>query len=155
MYSTSQVASLFNTARETIRNWAIEFENELSPTANPGEGRQRSFVETDLEVLALVSEMKGQGKLYADIHASLANGSRGMLPADVSAIVPADTPKPNQLAAKVHFLEAQLAAVQESDHRNKAQIELLTRQLEAAQTEIKQLTGENSVLKYRLEVDKD
>ena len=142
MYSASQVAQLFKTARETIRNWAIEFKDELEPNANPGEGRQRSFSDRDLEVIALISEMKGQGKLYADIHAALANGQRGDVPADVSAIVPTDTPRPTQLQARVNFLEAELQTARETDQRNQAQIELLTRQLEAAQQEIKSLNRE-------------
>lgn len=142
MYSASQVATLFKTARETIRNWSIEFRDELEPNANPGENRQRSFSDRDLEVLALVSEMKSQGKLYADIHAALANNERGTIPSDVSAIMPSDAPRPNQLQARVNFLEAQLATVQESDQRGRAQIELLTRQLAEAQQEIKALNRE-------------
>ncbi len=153
MYTASQVAQVFKTARETIRNWAIEFENELSPQANPGGGRQRAFSESDLEIIALISEMKGQGKLYADIHAALANGQRGRVPEEASAIVPADTPRPTQLQARVNFLEAQIAAANESSQRDKAQIELLTRQLEEAQAKVDRLNREIGRLESRIKDD--
>jgi len=153
MYTASQVAQVFKTARETIRNWAIEFENELSPSANPGDKRQRSFTDSDLEIIALISEMKGQGKLYADIHAALVNGQRGHVPDDVSAIVPADTPRPTQLQARVNFLEAQLQAVMESSQRDKAQIDLLTRQLAEAQAKNDRLNREIGRLEGRIEKD--
>jgi DNA-binding transcriptional MerR regulator len=150
MYSATQVAKLFSTVRETIRNWAIEFENELSPTANPGPGRQRAFSDSDLEIIALIASMKREGKLYSDIHAALANNQRGSVP-DRSALVPADTPRPTQLQARVNFLEAQLSAALESSQRDKAQIELLTRQLNEAQAKIDRLNREIG----RLERDMD
>lgn len=150
MYSASQVATLFKTARETIRNWAIEFRDELEPNANPGENRQRAFSDRDLEVIALISEMKGQGKLYSDIHAALANNQRGSLPDDVSALTPIDAPRPSQLQARVHLLEAQLKESLDNNQRDKAQIELLTRQLADAQQEIKLLNREIGRLETRI-----
>lgn len=155
MYTASQVAKLFNTARETIRNWAIEFERELSPSSNPGDGRKRMFSDSDLEIIALIAEMKGEGKLYADIHAALANNQRGQVPDAASAIIPGSTPRPNQLQARINFIEAQLAAALADRQQDRREIELLTRQLSEAQAKIDRLTGENAVLKYRLEDDND
>lgn len=67
----------------TVRNWAIEFAQYLSPTANPGEGKQRTFTVEDLRVIAIIAEYKRNGATYEDIHAALKVGVRGEAP-DIS-----------------------------------------------------------------------
>lgn len=85
-YSAIQTAQLFKVARETIRKWAIEFESHLSPSARPATGGIRRFTDSDLEVFALVSEMKDQGKVFDDIHAALRAGQRGDIPESINAL---------------------------------------------------------------------
>lgn len=138
MYSATQVATIFNTVRETVRNWAIEFENELSPTANPGGGRQRAFTDSDLEIVALISEMKGQGKLYADIHAALANGQRGQVPNINAAIVPVDTSK----ALTIDQLRGDLAATQDELKKVSGQLLEARQQRDAALEKVDKLNRE-------------
>jgi len=90
-YSNRQTAALFGVSLETIRNWAYEFTQYLSPTANPGKGKHRLYSQDDLEVFALADEMKKQGMTYADIHVALQNGQRGyppnLAPDEIQAIV--------------------------------------------------------------------
>ena len=90
-YSNRQTAALFGVSLETIRNWAYEFNEHLSPTANPGKGKHRLYSQDDLEVFALANELKNQGRTYADIHVALQNGQRGyppnLAPDEVQAIV--------------------------------------------------------------------
>lgn len=151
MYTVSQVAQLFNIARETVRGWAVEFESELEPNANPGAKRQRSFSDRDLEILALVSELKGQGKLYADIHAALANGQRGQIPASAALVAPAEVPSVVSVRREVDRLKNELAIALADNQRQAHEIEFLTRQLKAAEEKNDRITSENAVLKYRLE----
>lgn len=90
-YSNRQTAALFGVSLETIRNWAYEFSQYLSPTANPGKGKHRMYSQDDLDVFALANELKKQGMTYADIHVALQNGQRGyppnLAPDEVQAIV--------------------------------------------------------------------
>lgn len=80
MYSTKQVGGLFQRSHETIRNWSKEFADYLNPKANPGKGYTRSFTDEDIEVFALVAQMKDNGYMYEEIGASLDKGLRGTPP---------------------------------------------------------------------------
>ena len=81
VYSSRQTATIFGVALETIRNWADEFQDYLSPTATPGRGKHRMYTLDDLSVFSLVDDLKKQGMTYIDIHVSLKNGQRGQPPA--------------------------------------------------------------------------
>jgi len=81
LYTNRQVASMFDVAIETVRSWANEFERHTSPRANPGKNKSRAFTQSDIEVFALVAEMKSQGLNFSDIHVALDNGQRGTIPA--------------------------------------------------------------------------
>src|SRR5215207_3277821 len=79
-YKSSHVQKLFNVSPETVRNWSEEFGQYLSVTATPGGGRHRLFTQDDMEVFALVAELKEKGLTYTDIHAALQNNQRGEIP---------------------------------------------------------------------------
>jgi DNA-binding transcriptional MerR regulator len=79
-FQSKHVATIFDLPAATLRSWAVEFAPYLSPTATPGDNRHRYFTEDDLSVFALVKQMKADGMLFADIHASLQAGQRGELP---------------------------------------------------------------------------
>lgn len=108
-YSAIQTALLFKVARETIRKWAIEFEPYLSPSARPAAGGIRRFTESDLEVFALVSEMKDQGKVFDDIHAALRAGQRGDIPERTNALISSANNSP--LAIRIEELEETIADI--------------------------------------------
>ena len=42
-FTTKEVAQIFGFAEPTVRKWAVEFGQYLSPTAHPGNGKKRSF----------------------------------------------------------------------------------------------------------------
>lgn len=151
MYSSHNVCEFFGVSRETVRTWAHEFSDFLSPTVNPEKGRTRQFTDEDLRVLALVSEMKKQGLLYTDVKAALGAGQRGELPTAAHAIVPGERNKLAEMESRIADLQTALSELMQSDQRKAGEIESLSRQLEAAQAKIERLTGENAVLKYRLE----
>lgn len=114
-YNSRQTAALFGVALETIRNWGSEFQDYLSPTANPGKGRHRKYNQEDLAVLALANELKDAGMTYAEIHAALQNGQRGtppdLAPMDVQAIVVNEREK--RLSIEVEALQLTVMNLQE------------------------------------------
>ena len=79
-YKSSHVQRLFSVSPETVRNWSEEFAEYLSVTATPGTGRHRIFTHEDMEVFALIAELKEKGLTYTDIHAALKNNQRGEIP---------------------------------------------------------------------------
>ena len=131
-YSAIQTAELFNVARETIRKWAIEFESYLSATARPPSGGVRRFTLEDIEVFALVSEMKGEGKVYEAIHAALQNGQRGIVPELPTSIVKSND-QSLALQVRITALEAELADLRQKYHETEGQRALLEKMLEKAQ----------------------
>lgn len=153
-HTTGYVCALFHVSRQTVSNWADEFARHLSIAANPPTGRHRQFNDDDLEVLALVAQMKDTGMLYADIHASLDNGQRGDIPRP-SDLIPAE--QRHQVAilqAALHRteLEKQQLTEQVSDLKSKydkaeGKVELLTEQLNDANQRIFELGQEIARLK--------
>ncbi len=113
-YNSRHIAALFNVTGETVRVWAEEFAQYFSPTATPGKGRHRSFSEDDLEVFALIAELKEQGQTFNDIQGALANGQRGtppnIPPSEVQAIMLNEQEK--RLTVEVDYLRRTLTWVE-------------------------------------------
>ncbi len=115
LYTSRQTATIFGVALETIRNWADEFQDYLSPTATPGRGKHRMYSHIDLTVFSLVDELKKQGMTYSDIHLSLQNGQRGASPAlppdEVQALVVGEQER--RLSLEVDYLQRSLMRTQQ------------------------------------------
>lgn len=141
-YNSRQVAALFGVALETIRNWGSEFQDYLSPLANPGQGRHRKYNPEDLSVFALVRDLKEKGLSYTDVHTALRNGERGqppeLAPNQVQAIVVSE--RERRMAVEVQTLQATVMQLQ---HR--------LAEAEAAQKEAEELRRKTIVLETRLE----
>lgn len=60
MYTPGQVAKFLGTSGTTIRNYASEFSEFLSPSATPGPGVPRQFTQDDVSVLETIYIMRGQ-----------------------------------------------------------------------------------------------
>jgi DNA-binding transcriptional MerR regulator len=114
-YTSRHVSTLYGVTVETVRNWADEFADYLSPMANPGANRHRQFSDEDMAVFALVSEYKSQGKTYTDIHLALKMGQRGDPPAlppeEVQAIMMGDQER--RLVLEVDYLQRVLVRAQQ------------------------------------------
>ncbi len=80
MPSLTELAKEFGVTPSTLRNWTGEFSDHLSPLANPGKGKNRTYSQEDAEIITLVAEMRGQAAKYADIHAALEAGDIGQWP---------------------------------------------------------------------------
>ena len=141
-YNSRQVAALFGVALETIRNWGSEFQDYLSPLANPGQGRHRKYNPEDLAVFALVRDLKEKGLSYNDVHTALRGGERGrppeLAPNQVQAIVVSE--RERRLAIEVQTLQATISQLQNR-----------LAETEAAQKEVEELRRKTVVLETRLE----
>lgn len=147
MWNAIQAANLFKISRESVRAYSGEFASYLSPQANPGKNRTRMYTQSDMEVFALIVELKGQGKLYSDIHASLLNGQRGILPDETGALVSAEQPRYTQLQFKLNFLEKDVKEKELEIVRLAALLDRSDSQLAEARKEIRGLYEEIGRLK--------
>ena len=66
-HTVGQVADLLDTSGSTVRRWAGEFADHLSPAANPGRGVARQFSDDDLRVLGYVASRTSAGVPVAEI----------------------------------------------------------------------------------------
>lgn len=169
-YSSRHTATIFGVALETIRNWADEFQDYLSPTATPGRGKHRMYTFDDLRVFSLVADLKKQGMTYTDIHASLRNGQRGQPPAlppeEIQALVVGDQER--RLSLEVEYLQRSLiraqqeldearTALKEATQIREEKVRLETRleaeqqRIEDKERQIQELKGELGSAQRRIE----
>ena len=76
MYSVLQAARYAGVSSSTIRNWAGDFAEFLSPGANPPAGQPRQFIEEDMQVFSTIAVLRGQLVEPIDIRAALQDGRR-------------------------------------------------------------------------------
>lgn len=145
-YNSQQAAAIFQVSIETVRTWSIEFESYLSPEANPGDNRRRSFNQDDLEVLALVSELKAKRATYQEIRIALDNGQRGRLeappPHEVDTLALATR---EQLQLQVKSLQTrveQLQAELETARATYDEVITLRATLDATQVQLEEAKAE-------------
>ena len=166
MYTTKHAQILYRVASsQTIRNWAREFEQYLSPTATPEKGTTRHCTKEDMSVFALIAELSNQNRSFADIHAALEAGQRGDIPSidpdELDTLATGDVEiqlsseldfarsQATQLQAEIDRLKALLDPTREENIRLQTQVEdrdkrigELAEQLDAAQQRIIKLAEE-------------
>ncbi|MBX7254447.1 MAG: MerR family transcriptional regulator [Candidatus Promineofilum sp.] len=76
MYSVLQAARYAGVSSSTIRNWAVDYGEFLSPGASPPAGQPRQFSEEDMRVFSTVAVLRGQLVEPVDIRAALSDGRR-------------------------------------------------------------------------------
>jgi DNA-binding transcriptional MerR regulator len=150
MWNAIQVANLFKIARETVRQYSMEFGSYLSSEANPGKNRTRVYNSSDMEVFALIVAMKGQGKQYPDIHAALLNGDRAQLPNGTETTSLSNQPRYTQLQLKLDFLEKDAKEKELEIVRLAALLDRSDTQLSDARKEIRLLYEEIGRLKANI-----
>ena len=105
-YSSRHVQALFRISGETVRTWADEFNDYLSPAATPGKGKHRLFSNDDMRVFAYIADRKEDGATFEDIHLGLRSGERGDEPvlqaSEMEAIVSGEIEK--RLSTQVDHL---------------------------------------------------
>jgi DNA-binding transcriptional MerR regulator len=154
LYNTRHITNLFSVSHTTVKNWAIEFERHLSVTAAPGDGRHRNFTDEDLEVLALIHELKKQGMTYSDIHAALDNGQRGNPPLRTTELIAATEQKQQLvlLTNRIRQLETQVQELEQYHDENLKQqgiIKQLETEVNRYRVEVRELYEEIGLLKAK------
>lgn len=153
MVVTAEVAAYYKRTDQTIRAWAREFSRHFSPTANPGGGKGRNYTVEDLEVIALIAEMKDRNATYEEIHAALDAGQRGDPPnlstADLKVLRATEGEKRAGFeiqALQQHIVDIQARMKQAEERAEAAEI----RAIQLGQDKAA-LTAETSVIKSELE----
>jgi DNA-binding transcriptional MerR regulator len=149
-YSTQQTANLFSLSRETIRRWAKEFTEYLSDTASAGGGRTRKFSEDDLNVFALVANLKDTGETFDSIHASLKNGQRGEIPENAKELAGISHQKKyGTLMRQVDNLTQQVRNMELAVASKDGELITIKRELQEAKNVIAQLNREIGALESK------
>lgn len=153
-YTAKHVTRLFDVSRETSRQWAIEFADYLSAGAQGGEGRRRDFNDDDLEVFALIHEMRKRGLQYDDVKAALDNGQRGEIP-DMPTVLTAGDEKRQvlMLRQKIETLQIQRNDLKVSNSRLEGENAVLREKLDRAEQEIRDLYRQVGKLEGKLDKD--
>jgi DNA-binding transcriptional MerR regulator len=151
-----EVAAYYKKTEPTIRAWANEFADHLSPTANPGKGKGRSFTLDDLMVFSLVSEMKDRNHTFEDIHAALKSGQRGDPPSlsenDLRVLKATEGEK--RAAFEIQALQQHMVDLQQrlnKAEQQAAEAAALKEELASSQTRINMLTETKDDLQQRLD----
>jgi DNA-binding transcriptional MerR regulator len=156
LYSTTDIRRFFGISRQTASNWAKEFRTYLSTLANPPEDKHKRFTPEDVEVLALVSQMKSQSATYDEIHMALKDGQRGTIPVLAKDIQPvALTGAELALQGRIGDLESELQAARLQIARVQGEKEEATRLLREQLAEKEARIFELQRQLARLEADND
>lgn len=128
-YQSKELAARWNISGETLRQWSIQVAQWLSDSATPSTpGTHRRYTFADIEVLQLVSDMRGKNKSWPDIFAALDEGDRGVPEVDPAALIPLEG-------------QRQLAFLLDTIETLKADKDELESQLQARRDEITRLTA--------------
>ena len=139
-YRTKDLYTVFGVSHQTIKNWAKDFADYMSPTARPEKDHQRRFTEDDLRVFDLVKRLKQQGRVNEEIRAALGAGQRGELPDMPSDLVPVPHATALAIASRrVADLELMLLDERLKNARLEGKVETLEKMLDKAQEQVYQL----------------
>lgn len=165
-YTSKDIQERFDITSESVRRWAEEFEEYLSPTANPGFKKTRFFSEEDVKVFALWHEISKRGGTYEDAHAQLKSGQRG----EVGQIERQITPRqamPTELEIvqsrmiefqqkyetaqdEIHQLRDRVARAEQQNNDTQQERERIESELATARQRIEELIAEMAVLRFQL-----
>jgi DNA-binding transcriptional MerR regulator len=147
--STKDIATYYGYSKPAIRAWALEFAEYLSPTANPGRGKNRVYTAEDLEVLDYVAQRKREQATFEQIHAELKGGARGNAPdlteSDLKLLSASEGEK--RVAIEVAALQRRVVDLTEQladAHRRASEADAL---------KVKLATAENTVELTRQQLD--
>lgn len=125
--TVGDLAARLDVTAQTVRTWAAEFGEWLSPTATPGAGKTRIFTAGDLEVMGYVAQRRAAHTGYEEIKDELARGARLQVPpgeGEPRASQPTEPP-----AALALAYEQQLAY-------QRGQLDLLSQEHERTRNEL-------------------
>jgi DNA-binding transcriptional MerR regulator len=150
MYSVSQAARAAGVSVSTIRQWAREFADHLSPGATPPKGQPRQFDEEDIAIFATAAVLRAQLVPYEEIEARIATGER-LEP------VPGARPSPDEeeeegqaqgapaaFSAALQLYDKQFSELQQRLAETQERLLEATERATAAETELRLLRQQQS-----------
>ena len=141
LYTSGDIIQLFDISRQSARQYAIEFADYLSPSANPAKGSQRNFSALDMGVYAMIVQMKKRGATYEQIHMQLKTGARGDVPS-VAPIQAKPDSKRAHMERQLVIAHDQISTLQTDVLRKDAQIEVYQQQVARLEKRISDLDRE-------------
>ena len=123
----SQVASMLDVSSSTLRLWSGQFADHLSPAANPGERRRRSYTADDVSVLQQARDALRSGRTVHEVVVLLS--------------VPQDAPgtalvTQQAMIGELNAARAALASLAAQQTANADAIDKLTNQVANLQVEV-------------------
>lgn len=80
-YRSQEIRDIFGISHETVRRWALEYQEYLSEGAKPnGVGKHRIYNDDDLRVFAFIKQGRDQNYSDDEIHLGLKSGQKGDFP---------------------------------------------------------------------------
>lgn len=167
-YQTKDVARMLGVADSTVRRWALDYEQYLSPSAQikGATGRaRRAFTDRDLQIFWTIHTLTDRGKTHKEIDGIIAAGDlEQSLPPDLPQserypvdMMPVSTAEERYRALQIRVSDLQLELESEralsADRAGK--IADLERELGTAKAEIARLEGRASVARLEGQQDKE
>jgi len=75
-YQNRHIQNIFNISAPTVRTWAVDFADYLSPSANPEPNKTRYFTDDDLRVFGTIARLRDERYSTEQIKEALDNGVR-------------------------------------------------------------------------------
>ena len=82
-YQNKHIQAMFNVSPASVRIWASDFSEFLSPSANPPAGQTRKFTDNDMRVFATIARLKDDNLTVDEIIEELNRGVLDAAPVQV------------------------------------------------------------------------
>jgi len=149
-FTTSQAGERLNIVPATIKNWANEFMNYLSPSATPEPGRTRMFTFEDLRVFTTIARLRRSKTHIADIHHILQSGERDELPPAAGKSLAPYPPAMAALKREISDLNGELERYRVENEQQRGSLRTFEKLLEQKEQRIRDLYREMALLELRL-----
>lgn len=150
-YQNKHIQAMFNISPASVRNWANDFSDYFSPSANPPAGQTRLFTDDDLRVFATIHRLKFESNLTVDeIVDRLETGVRDEPPVEIPSDLMdiAGNSAVQLIIAKLDDFEGRLKALETGGNTN------LREQIGSKDKRIEELSQEIGRLRALLEIER-
>lgn len=150
-YQNKHIQAMFNISPASVRNWANDFSEYFSPSANPPTGQTRLFTDDDLKVFATIHRLKFESNLtIEEINEHLDTGNLDDAPIDIPSdlLDIAGSSAVQLIIAKMENFEQRIKALETGGSAD------LKEQIERKDERIEQLAQEIGKMKALLEIER-
>jgi len=155
MTTTKQAANRAGIGVSTVRHYAREWSDYLSPSATPEAGETRQYTEDDIAVFRTIKTLRDQGANTEDIKAALDAGDRyePLTPPPTEADIPQEANqaenRPDRALATVELLERFVKPYQDRIDALEAKLDQAQEARISAETEAARLAGKLEAIENR------